>query len=80
MLIMSDITQEEYDYLKNFDFNTQQLSSVDRTDLLRIYNRIYNTKRKPTSCVDCWIEILFLIKKAFDASKSLYEKKNKKNK
>lgn len=77
MLIMSNITKEEYEYLKDFDFNKNYIDFKEQNELLKIYNRIYNTNRKRTKCHDCWVEIVFMIKRAYDSSKHLFEKKKK---
>lgn len=60
------LTEDEYNYLKEFNFNINQLTPGVQSQLLTIYNRIFNDKRQPTSCGSCWRSILDELKKVYN--------------
>lgn len=60
------LTEDEYNYLKDFNFDINQLTPGVQNQLLTIYNRIFNEKRQPTSCGSCWRSILDELKKVYN--------------
>lgn len=60
------LTEEEYLYLKEFGFNQYSLTTDTQRELLKIYNRVFNQKRQPTSCGSCWIGIVNDLHKLYD--------------
>jgi len=60
------LTEQEYNYLKEFNFNINILDSNHKNKLLAIYNRVFNKKRKMTNCVSCWREIIGDLQKIYN--------------
>lgn len=60
------LNEEEYNYLKEFKFDVNQLTPDHQKRLLQIYNRVFNQKRQPTSCGSCWNQILSDLHKLYD--------------
>ncbi|MCK9417026.1 hypothetical protein M0Q97_10240 [Candidatus Dojkabacteria bacterium] len=60
------LNEEEYEYLKNFNFNISTLHPDNQKRLLAIYNRVFNQHRQMTSCSSCWVKILDELKKVYD--------------
>ena len=52
------LTEEEYNYLNTFNWNAQSLSPNTQNQLLKIYNRVFNQKKKSSNCSQCWIDIV----------------------
>ena len=64
------LTFEELDYLDTFFFVMQEkLDPQSQAELLKIYNRIFNQHKPPTSCTPCWISILEELKVAHNQYK-----------
>lgn len=65
------LEEDEYNYLTSF-FNgrTHQIKPSQQTKLLKIYNRALNQKQEPTTCGDCWRDIIKKIKTLYDAYES----------
>ena len=58
------------DYLDTFFFVMQEkLDPQSQAELLKIYNRIFNQHKPPTSCTPCWISILEELKVAHNQYK-----------
>lgn len=60
------LTEDEYNYLKSYDFNKQTLSNLDQQNLLRIFNRVFNQNNQMTSCSACWNSIINNLRKLFN--------------
>lgn len=61
------LKEDEYNYLTDlFSSNT---NTVSQKQLLRIYNRVFNTRQQPTQCSPC-------VKKLYDELKKYYETYN----
>lgn len=60
------LEEDEYNYLKEFNFNINQLTPGVQSQLLTIYNRVFNEKRQPTSCGSCWAGILKELHQVYD--------------
>jgi hypothetical protein len=61
------LREDEYNYLTDlFSSNT---NAVSQKQLLRIYNRVFNTRQQPTQCSPC-------VKKLYDELKKYYETYN----
>ena len=45
-------TEEELTYLESIK-NQKQYGSADRDKLYKVYNRIFNTNKRPTACGRC---------------------------
>ena len=62
--------EDEYEYVGSFlDLNTNVVTSDQQLRLLKIYNRVFNTKDEPTSCGSCF-------RSKIDRLKYVYEKYN----
>ena len=62
------LTEDEYNYLTTF-FETFRgsIKPSDQSKLIEIYNRALNQKQEPTTCPDCWRDIINKIKTLYDA-------------
>jgi len=65
------LEEEEYNFLTEF-FNgrTSQIKPSQQTKLIKIYNRVLNQKQEPTTCSDCWRDIIKKLKQVYDAYES----------
>lgn len=52
------LTEEEFNYLKEFNWNSYEINAQVQDALLKIYNRVFNLQHKPTKCRQCWIDII----------------------
>lgn len=52
------LTEDEFEYLKNFNWNSYEINAQVQDALLKIYNRVFNLNHKPTKCRQCWIDII----------------------
>lgn len=61
------LDEDEYNELTEF-FNgrTSQINPSKQKKLLKIYNRVLNQKQEPTTCSDCWRDIINKLKKVYD--------------
>ena len=61
------LDEQEYNELTEF-FNgrTSQINPSKQKKLLKIYNRVLNQKQEPTTCSDCWRDIINKLKKVYD--------------
>ena len=62
------LTEDEYNYLTTF-FETLRgsIKPSDQSILIAIYNRALNQKQEPTTCSDCWRDIINKIRTLYDA-------------
>jgi len=65
------LEEEEYNFLTEF-FNgrASQIKPSQQTKLIKIYNRVLNQKQEPTTCSDCWRDIIKKLKQVYDAYES----------
>jgi len=68
---LSAMLENEFEYLKKFNFEKVQLEPAEQNELLKIYNRVFNQKHEASSCRTCWVSILYYLQKMF------YDYKNK---
>lgn len=49
------LTKVEYNYLKDFKsrYNGRELTKTDQIELLKIHNRVFQTKKELSSCASC---------------------------
>lgn len=66
---VSCLTEEEYNYLNSFGFETNTLDNYQQNMLLKIYNRIFNENKKATTCSSCWKNIINELKIVFEEYK-----------
>ena len=61
------LDEQEYNELTEF-FNgrTSQINPSKQKRLLAIYNRVLNQKQEPTTCSDCWRDIIRKLKQVYD--------------
>lgn len=61
------LDEDEYNELTEF-FNgrTSQINPSKQKKLLKIYNRVLNQKQEPTTCSDCWRDIINKLRKVYD--------------
>lgn len=65
------LTENEYEYLDIF-FNRDNKSSIkptQATQLLKIYNRIFQKRNEPTTCAECWRAYLNDLTKVYNEYK-----------
>lgn len=60
------LTEDEYNYLKNFNFNAHSLTPDIQRRLLIMYNRVFHKNQMPTTCGSCWVRILDELKKVYE--------------
>ena len=64
------LTENEYIYLTEwFKYNRQSITFIERTEIIRIYNRILNKKQKDTTCSSCLVNIISEIRQIYDSYK-----------
>jgi hypothetical protein len=64
------LTEDEHGILENyFSRNTAEISPADQHELLKVYNRVLNVKQEPTSCVDCWRDIVMKLRNIYNEYK-----------
>lgn len=57
------LEENEYNYLTDFfSKKTDQITPLEQLELLKIYNRVFNTKHEPTTCSSCWRDYLKQLK------------------
>ena len=61
------LDEDEYNELTEF-FNgrTSQINPSKQKKLLLIYNRVLNQKQEPTTCSDCWRDIINKLRKVYN--------------
>jgi len=61
------LLEYEYNELTEF-FNgrTSQINPSKQKKLLLIYNRVLNQKQEPTTCSDCWRDIINKLRKVYN--------------
>jgi len=60
------LTEEEYMYLDElFKRLSSTILKSDQDIIIPMYNRIFNTKQKPTQCSTCWRNIIESLKKLY---------------
>ena len=66
---MSDLKTEDYNYLNQFFADAKGSISADvQRDLVGIYNRVFNAKRKVSNCSPCVASMIRDLKRVFDAA------------
>ena len=65
------LIEQEYNDLKSI-IEKGKISFVpsEQKRLLQIYNRVFNLKQEPTSCTDCWREIIKRLNKVVETYES----------
>ena len=66
------LVEDEYIYLERFfkRSNKNQVSSKEQNELLKIYNRVFNTNKQRTSCGSCLRSTVKELDKLFKEYKS----------
>ena len=60
------LNESEYIYLKEFfKINRNRLTTIEQAELLKIYNRVFNSNRQPSSCSSCVRELINEINKLY---------------
>jgi len=61
------LTETEYNYLTEwFKYNRQSITFIERTEIIKIYNRILNKKQKDTTCSSCLVNIISEIRQVYN--------------
>jgi hypothetical protein len=61
------LTEEEYNYLvSEMKKNTNVITQTVQLRMLKIYNRVFNDKKQPTSCGSCFKSTYNALKKLID--------------
>jgi NAD(P)H-nitrite reductase large subunit len=64
------LTEDEYNYLTEYFAQTRNEINVSQQQmLLKIYNRIFNANKKPTSCSSCFRELHSDLAKVYNTYK-----------
>ena len=72
---ISCLNEDEYNVLDTFfSRNTAEIAPSDQHKLLKVYNRVLNINREPTSCSSCWRDILNQLKKVYSQYKDELQK------
>lgn len=58
------LTEDEYKYLTDSKVLEQHtFKPSEQTEILKIYNRVFNIRQEPTSCASCFREIIVKMQK-----------------
>ena len=61
------LTEDEHGVLNTFfSKNTIEINISDQHALLKVYNRVLNTRQEPTSCPSCWRDIVGQLKRIYN--------------
>lgn len=61
------LQESEYKYLKTFFASLKdRITSEQQKEILKINNRVFHQKRKPTSCTPCIKEVINGLRKLYD--------------
>ena len=61
------LTEDEHEVLNTFfSKNTIEINISDQHALLKVYNRVLNTRQEPTSCPSCWRDIVGQLKRIYN--------------
>ena len=65
------LQKEEYLYLKEFKsrYNGRELKREEQIELLKIHNRVFNTKRQMSTCTSCLKELCNKMIRLYDEHK-----------
>jgi NAD(P)H-nitrite reductase large subunit len=64
------LTEDEYTILDNyFSLNTQQVTSQQQRDLLKVSNRVFNRRDQVTSCSSCLRDLVGKIRTVYNEYK-----------
>lgn len=68
------LLEDEYNYLDNyFSLNTTRLKPTEQKQLLKIYNRVFQSRNEPTTCAECWKDYLHKLKTVYNEYKVEHE-------
>ena len=71
---ISCLNEDEFNVLDTFfGKNTAEIAPSDQHELLKVYNRVLNIKREPTSCSSCWRDIINQLKKVYKEYKDEHD-------
>jgi hypothetical protein len=60
------LTEEEYNWLNETNVLSQDsFKPSEQTQLIAIYNRVFNVRQEPTSCASCFRELVFKMQKVY---------------
>jgi hypothetical protein len=63
---LNDLSNEDYDYLANwFKEDKKSVRPPEQLELVAIYNRVFNSKRKITNCGPCLAGVVRELKEIF---------------
>ena len=66
---LNDLLEDQYTYLENYFANKKSyVSRKEQSELIDIYNHIFNSKRKVSSCGTCVAKVIDDLKKIFDGA------------
>jgi len=68
------LQEKEYEWLKEWYSKPRgRMKSTEQAELIKIYNRVFNKKQRPTTCSSCLRDVNYRIQKVFE----IYEQENK---
>ena len=66
---MNDLSEEDYDFLNDWFTNPRNsVKASEQADLVDIYNRVFNAKRKTSTCGQCVASMVRDLKKVYEGS------------
>lgn len=67
------LVEDEYNYLKEFfSKHKNSLTNIEQQELLKIFNRVFNTKKQSSSCGSCVRDLINQMKTLYKT----YEEQN----
>lgn len=64
------LLEDEFNYLDNhFNLNTSRIKPTEQKELLKIYNRVFQSRNEPTTCSECWREYMHKLKSVYNEYK-----------
>lgn len=64
------LLEDEFNYLDNyFNLNKSIIKPTEQIILLKIYNRVFQSRNEPTTCADCWRDYMNKLRTVYDEYK-----------
>lgn len=64
------LLEDEYTYLDNhFSLNTSRIKPTEQIVLLKIYNRVFQSRNEPTTCAECWRDYMNKLRTVYNEYK-----------
>jgi hypothetical protein len=64
------LLEDEFNYLDNyFNLNKSIIKPTEQIVLLKIYNRVFQSRNEPTTCADCWRDYMNKLRTVYNEYK-----------